>query len=80
MVMTEKNASAKEASVQTNKESKSLFFEKSALQKNTITFSIIKELIHVKNLVLQCYIWTRLANQYKVLITFIWIFSERKMV
>lgn len=41
--MIEKNASTKEASVQTKKESKSLFFEKSVLQKHTITVNIIRE-------------------------------------
>lgn len=41
--MTEQDASTKEASVQTNKESKSLFFEKLVLQNDTITVNIIKE-------------------------------------
>lgn len=43
MVMIEKNASIKEASVQTNKESKALFFDNLVLQKHTITVNIIKE-------------------------------------
>lgn len=41
--MIEKNASTKEAAVQTNKESQSLFFEKLVLQKHSITVNIIKE-------------------------------------